>query len=205
MNKAEHAYGVILDKLLRLEIPPGSPLIETELVRMTGVGKTPLRDCLRRLESEKLVRIYPRRGTFASDIGLSDLTQIADLREAIEALAAGAATNRSTEQDRQALQAILNEDWTRDVTGRMDHDMAIHKAIYRATHNDHLQETALKYLNLSTRIWRMYVDQLGNNADRHVAEQRAIVTRILAGDANGAEEQARAHVRGFESAIQAVM
>lgn len=205
VSQAEHAYKVVLEMLLSLEIPPGAAIVEADLIRATGVGKTPIRDSLRRLESEKLVRIYPRRGTFASEVGLGDLSLIADLREGLEGLAAATAARRAGSQDRKALNELAQRIQPQDPVSQMDDDLAVHRAVYRSAHNVYLEETALKYLNLSTRIWRMYVDRLPERVDAHMEEHREMLRVIARGDEEEAERRARAHVRGFEAAIQEVM
>jgi hypothetical protein len=59
---AETAYRVLQDRLLTLEIRPGDPLNDEALARDLGFGRTPVREALKRLEMDRLVVTYPRRG-----------------------------------------------------------------------------------------------------------------------------------------------
>lgn len=68
---AERAYLAIHDMLVSLEIRPGAPINEDRLTRQLGIGRTPVREALKRLETERLVVIYPRRGSFATDIHIA--------------------------------------------------------------------------------------------------------------------------------------
>ena len=77
---AEQAYRFIRDRLVMLDIRPGSPINEEELGTALGMGRTPIREALKRLESERLVVAYPRRGTFATDVNISDLAHISEVR-----------------------------------------------------------------------------------------------------------------------------
>ena len=77
---ADRAYVAIRDRVLTLQLPPGSPIDEDELIRELGIGRTPIREAIKRLALEDLVTVYPRRGTFVSDINITDLAQISDLR-----------------------------------------------------------------------------------------------------------------------------
>ncbi|NKX52234.1 GntR family transcriptional regulator, partial [Arthrobacter deserti] len=59
------AYEAIRERLLTLDIRPGDPLNDEALARKLGFGRTPVREALKRLEVDRLVVTYPRRGTFA--------------------------------------------------------------------------------------------------------------------------------------------
>ena len=63
-----------------LSIPPGAPIDEEALTRELGVGRTPVREAVRRLALEGLVVVYPRRGTFASSINITSLSDVTDVR-----------------------------------------------------------------------------------------------------------------------------
>lgn len=78
---AELAYRAIQDRLVRLDIRPGAPINEEELCLRLGMGRTPVREALKRLEHERLVVAYPRRGTFATEINVTDLRHISEVRE----------------------------------------------------------------------------------------------------------------------------
>jgi len=96
---ADRAYVAIRDRVLTLQLPPGSPIDEDELIRELGIGRTPIREAIKRLALEDLVTVYPRRGTFVSDINISDLAQISDLRIQLEGHAAFRAAERATAAD----------------------------------------------------------------------------------------------------------
>ena len=66
LSLAERAYRAIRDRLVMLEIRPGAPINEEQLGQSLGVGRTPVREALKRLQYERLITTYPRRGTFAT-------------------------------------------------------------------------------------------------------------------------------------------
>jgi DNA-binding GntR family transcriptional regulator len=203
-SQADLAYRSVRDLLLNLEIPPGSPIVEGDLMERTGFGRTPLREALNRLEAERLVNIYPRRGTFAADINLADLALVTDLREELEGHAAQCAAERATRGERAALAAIIESIGDGDTEAQMQLDTAIHRAIYGAAHNHFLEETATQYHNLSMRIWRLFVDRLPD-LGAHIDEHRDLLTAIVEGDGVEARRVARAHVRGFEAAVRSLL
>lgn len=204
LSQAEVAYDAVLGMLLRLEIPPGAPIVEARLLEEIGVGRTPFREALNRLEAEQLVRIFPRRGTFASEINLTDLALLADLREELEGLAAGNAASRASSAEKDHLNALLGRVGEGDGYSQMDLDAAIHIAVYGAAHNRFLEDVGRTYLNLSTRIWQMFADRQPRLYE-HIEHHGEMLQRIIEGDAVGARTAARNHVRTFEAAIRSLI
>lgn len=203
-SQADLAYERLLDLLVTLEIAPGAPLVESELMERIGVGRTPLRDAVHRLEMQRLVAIYPRRGTFATDINIGDLELITDVREGLEGLAAAQAATRSTEADRTSLARLLARVERPGVRKPIELDTDVHRAIYAAAHNRFLAATAEMYHNLSLRLWHRYIDRL-SDISSHVEEHRDLLGAILEGDPERADKAARAHVRNFEASVAAVI
>lgn len=203
-SQADLAYERLLELLVGLEIPPGAPLVESDLMASIGVGRTPLRDAIHRLEMQRLVTIYPRRGTFATEINIGDLALITDIREELEALAAVQAARRATESDRLVLSRLRDRAERQTARRPIDLDTTIHRAVYAAAHNHFLAATAEMYHNLSRRLWHLYVDRL-NDIASHVEEHRELLGAILDGEGQKATAAARRHVRRFEESVTAVI
>ena len=85
---ADRAYAELRDRIVTLAIPPGAPINEDALGRELEMGRTPVREAIKRLALERLVTVYPRRGTFASEINITDLAAISDVRVQLEGHAA---------------------------------------------------------------------------------------------------------------------
>lgn len=205
---AQQAYEAIRDRLVLLEIRPGEPINEDGLTRLLGLGRTPVREALKRLESERLVVAYPRRGTFATDVNIADLRHISEVRRSLEPLAAAAAAERATDGDRDRLRALLGEltgaEGTRASDELMRLDLRAHRAVYDCTHNPFLQDTLVRYDNLATRIWCVFLPRLSGMAG-HVAEHGPLIAAILDGFPDKARQLAEEHVSGFEQAIRALI
>jgi DNA-binding GntR family transcriptional regulator len=206
LSLAERAYHTIRDRLVLLEIRPGAPINEEQLGQSLGVGRTPVREALKRLQYERLITTYPRRGTFATEVHITDLAHISEVRQELEPLAAAQAARRATAADRAALTALGRELESAD-SGRQNArellhlDLQVHRAVYAATHNPYLDDTLVRYDNLATRIWCLFIDRLSDMAG-HVGEHVPLIEAIVAGDPDKAAEQARSHVEGFERAIR---
>jgi DNA-binding GntR family transcriptional regulator len=208
-SQADRAYAAIKDRLIMLDIHPGDPIDDDALARDLGVGRTPVREALKRLEGDRLVVAYPRRGTFATRVDISDLADISEIRAQLEPLAA----RRAAERAARPARAELTELAARierlkvsevDRTELMRWDLRVHRAIYRAAGNSHLEDVLIRYDNLATRIFCLFLERLPT-VDEHVAEHVDLLRAIAAGDAGRAGDLAREHVLGFDRVIRAVI
>ncbi|MFI5799200.1 GntR family transcriptional regulator [Streptomyces sp. NPDC051677] len=209
LSLAERAYRAVRDRLVMLEIRPGAPINEDQLAQSLGVGRTPVREALKRLQYERLIATYPRRGTFATDVNITDLAHISEVRQELEPLAAAQAARRATAADRATLTDLLRElqsagSRQQDAAELMHLDLQVHRAIYAATHNPYLEDTLVRHDNLATRIWCLFVDRLTDMAG-HIEEHGPLIEAIVAGDPDKAARLARSHVEGFEQAIRAAI
>ena len=201
---AERAYVTLRDQLILLEIPPGAPISERELMKQLRMGSTPVREAIKRLALENLIDVFPRRGTFASDIRITDLAAISEVRIQLEGYAARLAAERLTPDGRAALDTLLEE--LEATTGAASRDLIsldarIHRFIYGCARNPYLAGTLDRHLSLSLRIWCLVLDQLPDLLGR-IGEHRELLRAIRAGDADRAREIAAAHVAIFEREIR---
>ncbi|MGY1683900.1 GntR family transcriptional regulator [Geodermatophilus sp. SYSU D01176] len=206
---ADRAYVAIRDQLLMLEIRPGEPIDDDGLAKDLGVGRTPVREALKRLEGDRLVVTYPRRGTFATGMDITDLAHISEIRAQLEPLAARRAAEHAVRHVRDELDQLAVRIEELDVSRverdeLMRWDLVVHRSIYRAAGNPHLEDVLVRYDNLATRIFCLFLDRLPT-VDEHVGEHVGLLRAIAAGDADRAEDLAREHVVGFERTIRAVL
>ena len=75
-TNAEKAYQEIKKRIIKTDLSPGAVIQESELMNTLGFGRTPVREALKRLQSDDLVVVKPRRGIFVSELAITDLSQI---------------------------------------------------------------------------------------------------------------------------------
>lgn len=202
MQLADQAYIAIRNAIVSLELAPGAVIDERALIERLGIGRTPVREALRRLAHEQLVEVFPRRGMFVTNVDVRDLARISEVREALEPEAARLAAERATEDERDAL-AELGSSIVRGAD-LMDIDERIHRAIYAAAHNDLLEKTLGEYYVLAHRIWMIALDR--NEAlEEAVEAHRNLVLAIINGSGDRAADLMRAHVQDFEQAMRRVL
>lgn len=206
---ADRAYEQIRDRLLTLNIRPGDLLHEDVLAKDLGVGRTPVREALKRLELDHLVVTYPRRGTFATRVEVTDLAFISEIRARLEPLAASRAAKVANLEDRNQLRLVKTALESFDlqnasVVETLHMDARVHRGIYSAAANPHLEDVLIRYDNLATRIWCMVLDRLPD-LSRHVHEHLDLIDAVIDGDEARAAELARVHVDGFETAVRSAL
>jgi len=205
---ADRAYEVLRDRLVTLRIPPGSPIDEDAIGRELKMGRTPVREAIKRLSLENLVTVFPRRGTFASEINITDLAHISDVRAQLEGHAAYRAAERITDAQRSQLAGLLVELDVRkgaeELEMLMELDATVHRFIYRCAGNPFLEETLGRYLNLSLRIWYLVIDRLPHLFAR-VHEHEEVLHAIESGQAERARDILAGHIATFEQEIRSVL
>lgn len=206
---AERAYAAILDRLIMLTIPPMAPIDDAALGQSLGVGRTPVREALKRLEVDRLVITYPRRGTFATGVDINDLAYISEIRGRLEPLAARRAAENAAKPVRSELAELADTLQGIDAGALtqeelMHWDLRVHRTIYRAAGNPHLQDTLVRYDNLATRIFCLFLPRMAH-FERHVEEHVGLLRAIAEGNADLAERLAHEHIIGFEKAIRAII
>ncbi|MGB3485361.1 MAG: GntR family transcriptional regulator [Mycobacterium sp.] len=209
MSFADRAYIAIRDKLIMLDIRPNEAIVESELAGSLQFGRTPVREALKRLEADRLVVSYPRRGTFATGVDVADLRHISQIRVNLEPVAARTAAEAASPELRTHLLHLADRTGALDIAGisrneLMRWDLTVHRAIYRAAGNPHLEDVLVRYDNLATRIFCLFLDRLPTVAN-HVSEHTELLRTIARGDGDAAADIAREHVIGFEESVRAVV
>jgi DNA-binding GntR family transcriptional regulator len=209
---AEQAYVRLREEIIRGELPPRALVREEDVAERFGVGRTPVREALQRLRHDGYLTILPRRGTLVSEISITDLAAIYEIRARLESWAARLAAERAREDDRRQAAKLITE--LRAHLGRDDYesllatDRRIHRFVYSCSKNSFLAETLDHYHNLSLRILHVTMRRypsLTPRLDEVVQEQQQVLDAICRGDGDTAERIATEHIRGFERHIRQVI
>ena len=100
---SEKAYDLLVRKITRLELKPGTALAEKALVENLNIGRTPIREALHRLSAEGLVIYQTNRGMFVSNVDLENARHIYEFRALIDGYVARLAALRASGEDINAL------------------------------------------------------------------------------------------------------
>jgi DNA-binding GntR family transcriptional regulator len=203
---AERAYVDLRDRIVTLRLGPGTVLREDELMREMEIGRTPLREAVKRLALENLVAVQPRRGTFVTAVDADDITNISEVRMELEGYAAELAAERMDGEARAAAEALLDEmvevTQPHDQDWLMRFDERIHRFTWEASGNPYLAETLERYFTHSLRIWYLVLDRVPP-LGHAVHDQEHLLEALLGRDGNRAREIMREHVRDFQREVLA--
>jgi DNA-binding GntR family transcriptional regulator len=203
---AERAYVELRDRIVTLRLAPGTALREDDLMRQMAIGRTPLREAVKRLALENLVAVQPRRGTFVTEVEAADIVNITEVRAELEGYAAELAAIRMNGDARSAAAGLVDEieEVTRphDQDWLMRFDERIHRFTWEASGNPYLAETLERYFTHSLRIWYLVLDRVPG-LGHAVHDQLHLLEALLDRDGARAREVMREHVLAFQREILA--
>ena len=204
---SEKAYHLIKDKIITLELAPSAVIDEQALMRELELGRTPIREALQRLNAEGLVHIVPRRGMFVTDISITDLQKIFEVRTVLTGFCARLAAQRATTDQIAQMERVLRDleqVQSGDYKVLIDIDRRFQRLMYQAAGNDILAESLDRLYDLSLRIWYLVLHQLGDVRDA-IEQHRQVAEALKARDGARAEALIQQHIVQFQQKIKAVL
>jgi DNA-binding GntR family transcriptional regulator len=193
---AERAYDRLREAIIDGTLQPGAKLSERRLAAALAVSAQPVREALRRLESEGMVETRPRSGRFVSELDTARLVEMGRIRAALEGVAAGLAARQASPADIQALRARLDAIRAATKLGGAARlaaaNDAFHQTLHAITRNIFLIRN-LQALRAYFHIGSRRVLAGRTQARRALAEHAEITAAIAARDAERAERLMRAH------------
>jgi DNA-binding GntR family transcriptional regulator len=191
----EKVYTLIKEEIVNCGMSPGSVICEDVLVEKFGTSRTPIREALLRLQRERLVDIFPRQGTFVSQISLKDIYEIYQLRLIIEHKTVKISCRNLNpvilEKFRNFFIRLETEDCPYTEWFRQDRNL--HSYIVDCSGNSHLRQMYATIMdqNLRMRILAgKFPDRMRETNHEHIA----ILDALLSKNADRAEEVMAAHI-----------
>ncbi len=188
------AYALILDSIDTGDFKPGDRLVEIDLADKFGVSRTPIREALQKLETQSLLE-RDGRSLIVSSLDHNQMAELYVVRAELEGLAAKLAAKHATDEEKQVLQDMVDNDRSllADPTALARANRRFHKQIHLASHNRYLvQQLDLVHRSMALMATTsLAVDGRGEIA---LAEHKAIVDAIIAGKAQDAYNCLRDHI-----------
>ena len=209
-SNSDRAYRLLLGQIITLRLPPATVLREVELQDRLQVGRTPLHEALQKLASDGLVTIHPRRVTYVTDINVSDLGSIYEIRLPLETLAAGLAAQRRNRSDqallRQARSQLASAASGTSYGQVMALDRQLHSLVYRIAKNEFLRQTLERFLALCIRLdiaaaRRSPTTELRRLVDS-VSHLDTLLRAVDAGSVDEAVAAVRQHILETENSLR---
>ena len=193
------------DRIFNGELLPGSFLDEARLAEQMRISRTPLREALKVLTAEGLVRHEPRRGSFVNEVTEQDLDEIFPVIALLEGRCAYEAARNATDADLQALEALhdkLNRHArARRINDYYDVNFAIHEAIITLANNRWLAQV-IGDLRKIVKLSRLQQLHAPGRLEQSRTEHMAVFAALKARDADGADAAMRTHLTRQREALR---
>lgn len=206
-NKSTTAYDAVRVRILRHVYLPGQVLNQAALATELGISTTPLREALRRLESEGLIELRRHSDARVAPLTAEEARDLIELRLALDPVAASLAADRRTKDDIARMRAA-----SAGLIALPDHPSieqlvahrAFHQSLYRASHNELLISTLDGLWDKSDRYRLVGLRQPRGQAERddRSREHHLLLEAVIAGDADEAARVMRTHI-GFSLGAKA--
>jgi DNA-binding GntR family transcriptional regulator len=203
MSLTDEAYEKVRRLIVTLQLPPNSSVDEAALQDQLGIGRTPIREAVQRLQRDQLVRVVPRRGVFVTDVDPAELSTLFETRAVVEPYAARLAAKRGTSEHWDAMERVLAKAARiSDPSKLLAVDRQCHEIMWDAAQNHYLTDTVEMLYTHSERVWHLYLRKV---TDMHSAldEHREVLAALRAGDESTVGALIESHVRSFDKEIRA--
>jgi DNA-binding GntR family transcriptional regulator len=196
-RQSDRLREIIEERIATGDYLPGSRLDEMALATEFNTSRTPIREALMQLSITGLIVMRPRRGAIVAEISSQQLYEMFEVMAEIEALCGRLAARRMTDADRQSLMELHKS--CKDAYDSADPDEyyrrneRFHLALYSASHNGFLIETASSFQR-RLRAYRRLQLRVRDRVHTSFSEHTSILEAIIAGDGDLAADVLRKHV-----------
>ncbi|OCT11786.1 GntR family transcriptional regulator [Paenibacillus pectinilyticus] len=194
-------YTAIKDAIIEQKLRPNMQLVEEVLAESFGVSRTPVRNVLRRLASEKLVTVIPYKGTFVACPSAHEAKEVFEMRRVIEAAAIRKASSKLTEEQFSQLAIMLDDEHEAhhqgDLLGALRITGDFHLRIAEIAGNYYYYRYLEELVSLTYVIIAFY----GMKKNRYCHDHEQILTALRDGNVDDAENFMVEHLREIEASL----
>ncbi len=203
---AHYVYAELKRRILNLELKPGERIYEPAMASVLQVSRTPLREAIRRLIAEDLLEQQPTGGVVVPGLDEAAISELYEVRAAMESLMARNACLKATPEDIEALKGILerNAAVVTFADDAMRQGMALHAKIAGIAGNSWARRFHSQISSHMER-YRHFTNSTQERRDQALAQHRALVEAVAGGDPDQAAKLASDHVMGARDAAVRAM
>lgn len=202
----EIVFHELLQDIIGARFAPGERLVESRLAALYGVSRGPVREAIRLLEGQGLVRYVPGKGTVASQLTRFEVREIYDIRIDLEGQAAALGTGGIKTRQLQAMERLLHR-----MTGALNVpdrwlklNDEFHMALYAASERQRLASLIRDHMNLTLPYALLYLNAPEQIRTSH-ADHPRLFEAVADGDAPRAREITREHLKYSSGVIVALV
>jgi DNA-binding GntR family transcriptional regulator len=207
-TSVDRVYAFVKHGIMEFSLKPGENISDIAIAKRIGISRTPVREALRQLELEGLVLHTPHRGWMVRALQREDVENIFEIKECLEAMLVRQATKKLTPHDKAVLakamakmEAATNH---KDRQAWLAADDCLETTLYLAAGNPRAKQI-VSSLNAQWHwIW-VGILALGDRMRQSAHEHKAILAKVFAGDAGGAEALALSHLSSVKQSLLTVL
>lgn len=200
-DASQKAYAALLQRIQRGELPAGAFLIESDVAEQLGISRTPVREAIRRLAAEGLVRSGDRRRAVVREFDEAQVEELYELRSRLESYAAERAATRIDAAGLEnlaalagAMEACAARGDAAAVARFAELNDAFHQQILAAAAAPHLEAALRPMLQIQLVLLQRYRARIGEHLERSCWHHRELLRALSLRDATLASEQMRLHM-----------
>lgn len=194
MSRKKQVYNYLVEAIISNRIPPGTPIVETNISTELNMSRTPIREALQELEAEGLVCRYPSIGTVVSHINPHDVEELFDLRILLEIHALQSSWNKINDQELVELETIFSDlDLKSSKEVYHEGDKRLHSLIVSRAGNMRLKKFH-DLLNSQIERFRRIAAFSETRSDKSQKEHLEIIQSLKKRDLKASEDSLRKHL-----------
>jgi DNA-binding GntR family transcriptional regulator len=199
MKAVDAAYAVVREGIFSGRFEPGDRITEQQVVELSGVSRTPVREALRRLQTQGLVEVQPNLGAVVASWSSEDTEEIFELRALLECFATRLAGERITAEHLERMRELAQNQLAETQCNAPDLDRIaalnnqFHQELYAAAGNRRLNRILVSLIE-PTLVIRTFQHYSAGALLRSARQHLEVVEMFETGDIEGAEAVMRLHV-----------
>jgi DNA-binding GntR family transcriptional regulator len=205
-TEAHHTYQRLRAAILLGRLAPAEPLVESELMSILQVGRTPLREAVRMLMHDGLVEVLPRRGTYVTMVDLAESAHLLAARRGLERVVATRAVACGTRSEIGGFEEFVER--ARSSSSSEENDLALdtefHARILAMTHNRYVEPTYWRMVGESMRMLRSAGAAFDDSASMQPAFD-GVAEGLRRGDPTVVDEALQSHIDSFERRLHEII
>jgi len=207
MKAARKAYEVVRNEIIEGNYAPGDRITESEIADSADVSRTPVREALRRLEAEGLIRFVPNQGAFVTSWGSSEAEETFELRAMLESYGARLCAERASDEQIVELRELAeqqlkeSEKKRRSLNKIADLNSRFHELMLTAADSEQLRTSTATLAN-APLVFQTFRDYSQENLIRSAHHHIEIVEALEARNGDWAASVMRAHIFASRSVFR---
>jgi DNA-binding GntR family transcriptional regulator len=209
LSQKQDVYETMRDRIIYVQYEPGMLIDEKEICRELGISRTPLREALLRLKEQGLVTVYPRFGSYVSEINVLDLRDLFIVKKNLDGLASELAATRMPDSALEHLTRLVDEIEPSRDNGDFKRLVAIdqqfHEAIHDSTFNKPLNDLLEVIRYRCRRGWFYFMDRIPGLQGAAVHNLAEVLAAFEKKDSAEARRAMEIHVSCFIDAFSKLL